>query len=129
MDQKTFREKILSDPFADDPRVLEAASADEELREMLFTARGVEAGIEELLAAVPVPASLYAKLVTLPDDDADDKDGEADEDDHTKAPKRASSSFVAKVRVAARQYRLAIVIALIIAIAASLSMFIPGPAP
>ena len=132
MDQKTFREKILSDPFADDPRVLEAASADEELREMLFTARGVEAGIEDLLAAVPVPASLYAKLVTLPDDDADDaddKDGEADEDDHTKAPKRASSSFVAKVRVAARQYRLAIVIALIIAIAASLSMFIPGPAP
>lgn len=126
MDQKTFREKILSDPFADDQRVLEAASADEALQEMLFTARGVESGIEDLLAAVPVPASLYAKLVTLPDDN---KDGKADEDDHLKSPTRESSSFVVKVRATARQYRLAIVIALIIAIAASLSMFIPGPAP
>ena len=51
MDQKTFREKILSDPFADDQLVLEAASADEALQEMLFTARGVESGIEDLLAA------------------------------------------------------------------------------
>ena len=126
MDQKTFREKILSDPFADDLRVLEAASADEELQEMLLTARSVEAGIEDLLAAVPVPASLYAKLVTLPEDN---KDGKADEDDHPKSPTRESSCFVVKVRVTARQYRLAIVIALVIAIAASLSMFIPGPAP
>ena len=51
MDQKTFREKILSDPVADDRLVLEAASADEALQEMLFTARGVESSIEDLLAA------------------------------------------------------------------------------
>ena len=88
MDQKTFREKILSDPFADDPRVFEAADADEELRALLFTARGVEAGIADLLAAVPVPASLYEKLVTLPDDN---EDGEADENNDIKSPMSNSS--------------------------------------
>ena len=126
MDQKTFREKILSDPFADDPRVLEAADADEELRELLFTARGVEAGIADLLAAVPVPASLYGKLVTLPDDN---EDGEVDENNDIKSPMSNSSSYIATTRAAAQQYRLAILIALIIAIAASLSIFLPAPAP
>ena len=124
MDQKTFREKILSDPFADEPQILEAADADEELRELLFTARGVEAGIKDLLAAVPVPASLYGKLVTLPDDN---EDGKADENNDFKSPISNSSSYIATA--AAQQYRLAILIALIIAIAASLSIFLPAPAP
>ena len=126
MDQKTFREKILSDPFADEPQILEAADADKELRELLFTARGVEAGIKDLLAAVPVPASLYGKLVTLPDDS---EDGMADENNDFKSPIGNSSSYIATARAAAQQYRLAILIALIIAIAASLSIFLPAPAP
>jgi hypothetical protein len=126
MDQKTFREKILSNPFAEDLLVLEAANADEELREFLFTARGVEAGIKDLLAAVPVPASLYGKLVTLPDDN---EEGEADKDGDIKTLMSNSSSFLAKARAAAQQYRLAILIVLIIAITASLSIFLPSPAP
>ncbi len=126
MDQKTFREKILSNPLADDPRVLEAADADEELRELLFTARGVEAGIKDLLAAAPVPASLYGKLVKLP---VDNEDGEADKDGDIKTLMSNSSSFLAKARAAAQQYRLAILIVLIIAIAASLSIFLPSAAP
>jgi len=93
---------------------------------LLFTARGVEAGIADLLAAVPVPASLYGKLVTLHDDN---EDGEADENTDIKSPMSNSSSCIATARAAAQQYRLAILIALIIAIAASLSIFLPAPAP
>jgi len=121
MDQTAFRKAILSDPFAEDAEVLAAANTDKDLREMLDTVRSVESGIEDLLTSVPIPPLLYEKLLTLPESDEDD-DGEPE----ALTPLNVST-LLARAGDAAWRFRLAIIFTLIIAIAAGLSVFMPGP--
>ena len=121
MDQTAFRKAILSDPFAEDAQVLAAANSDKDLREMLDTVRSVESGIKDLLASAPIPPLLYERLLTLP---------EGDLDDGGKPQALTSinvSTLLARAGDAARRFRLAIIFTLIIAIAAGLSVFMPGP--
>ncbi|MDO7565278.1 MAG: DUF3379 domain-containing protein [OM182 bacterium] len=120
MDQTAFRKAILSDPLAEDAQVLAAATTDKDLREMLDTVRSVESGIKDLLTSVPIPPLLYEKLLTLP---------EGDEDDGHQAALTSFnlSELVARAGDAAWRFRLAILFTLIIAIAAGLSIFMPGP--
>ena len=150
MDQTAFRKAILSDPLAEDAQVLAAATTDKDLREMLDTVRSVESGIEDLLTAVPIPPLLYEKLLTLPVGDEDDggdsagksdkrgkggtggKDGKDRKDGKDDGHQAALTSFnlselVARAGDAAWRFRLAILFTLIIAIAAGLSIFMPGP--
>ena len=121
MDQTAFRKAILSDPFAEDAQVLAAANSNKDLREMLDTVRSVESGIEGLLTSVPIPPLLYERLLTLPEGDEDDS-GE---------PRALTSinvsTLLARAGDAAWRFRLAIIFTLIIAIAAGLSVFMPGP--
>lgn len=120
MDQTAFRKAILSDPLAEDAQVLAAATTDKDLREMLDTVRSVESGIEDLLTSAPIPPLLYERLLTLP---------EGDEDDGHQAALTSFnlSELVARAGDAAWRFRLAILFTLIIAIAAGLSIFMPGP--
>jgi hypothetical protein len=156
MDQTAFRKAILSDPLAEDAQVLAAATTDKDLREMLDTVRSVESGIEDLLTSVPIPPLLYEKLLTLPEGDEDDggdaagksdkrgkggkggkvgkgskvgKDGKDGKDDGHQAALTSFnlSELVARAGDAAWRFRLAILFTLIIAIAAGLSIFMPGP--
>ncbi|MDO7657641.1 MAG: hypothetical protein MUR21_05440 [OM182 bacterium] len=110
----------MSDPLAEDAQVLAAATTDKDLREMLDPVRRVESGIEDLLTSVPIPPLLYEKLLTLP---------EGDEDDGHQAALTSFnlSELVARAGDAAWRFRLAILFTLIIAIAAGLSIFMPGP--
>ena len=121
MDQTAFRKAILSDPFAEDAQVLAAANSNKDLREMLDTVRSVESGIEGLLTSAPIPPLLYERLLTLPEGDEDDS-GE---------PRALTSinvsTLLARAGDAAWRFRLAIIFTLIIAIAAGLSVFMPGP--
>ena len=121
MDQTAFRKAILSDPFAEDAQVLAAANSNKDLREMLDTVRSVESGIEGLLTSAPIPPLLYKRLLTLPEGDEDDS-GE---------PRALTSinvsTLLARAGDAAWRFRLAIIFTLIIAIAAGLSVFMPGP--
>ena len=121
MDQTAFRKAILSDPFAEDAQVLAAANSNKDLREMLDTVRSVESGIEDLLTSAPIPPLLYERLLTLPEGDEDDG-GE---------PKALTSinvpTLVTRAGDAAWRFRLAIIFTLIMAIAAGLSVFMPGP--
>ena len=122
MDQTAFRKAILSDPFAEDAQILAAANTDKDLREMLDTVRSVESGIEGLLTSVQIPPLLHEKLLTLP---------EGDEDDGGNSEALTSinvSTLLARDGDAAWRFRLAILFTLIIAIAAGLSIFMPGPA-
>ena len=119
MDQTAFRKAILSDPFAEDAQVLAAANSDQDLREMLDTVRSVESGIEDLLTSAPIPPLLYERLLTLP---------EGDEDGEPAALTSINvSTLVTRAGDAAWRFRLAIIFTLIIAIAAGLSVFMPGP--
>ena len=121
MDQSAFRKAILSDPFAEDAQVLAAANTDKDLREMLDTVRSVESGIEGLLTSAPIPPLLYERLLTLP---------EGDEDDGGEPEALTSinvSTLVTRAGDAAWRFRLAIIFTLIMAIAAGLSVFMPGP--
>lgn len=150
MDQTAFRKAILSDPLAEDAQVLAAATTDKDLREMLDTVRSVESGIKDLLTSVPIPPLLYEKLLTLPEGDEDDggdaagksdkrgkagKDGKGSKvgkDGKDDGHQAAFTSFnlselVARAGDAAWRFRLAILFTLIIAIAAGLSIFMPGP--
>ena len=138
MDQTAFRKAILSDPLAEDAQVLAAATTDKDLREMLDTVRSVESGIKDLLTSVPIPSLLYEKLLTLPEGDEDDggdsagksgKGGKGGKDDGHQAPLTSFnlSELVARAGDAAWRFRLAILFTLIIAIAAGLSIFMPGP--
>ena len=150
MDQSAFRKAILSDPLAEDAQVLAAATTDKDLREMLDTVRSVESGIKDLLTSVPIPPLLYEKLLTLPEGDEDDggdaagksdkrgkggkggkvgKDGKDGKDDGHQAVFTSFnlSELVARAGDAAWRFRLAILFTLIIAIAAGLSIFMPGP--
>ena len=147
MDQTAFRKAILSDPLAEDAQVLAAATTDKDLREMLNTVRSVESGIKDLLTSVPIPPLLYEKLLTLPEGDEDDggdsagksdkrgkggkvgKDGKDGKDDGHQAAFTSFnlSELVARAGDAAWRFRLAILFTLIIAIAAGLSIFMPGP--
>ena len=121
MDQTAFRKAILSDPFAEDAQVLAAANTDKELREMLDTVRSVESGIEDLLKSAPIPPLLYEKLLTLPE-------GDEDNGGNPEALNPINvSTLLARAGDAAWRFRLAILFALIIAIAAGLSIFMPGP--
>lgn len=121
MDQTAFRKAILSDPFAEDAQVLAAANSDQDLREMLDTVRSVESGIEDLLTSTPIPPLLYERLLTLPEGDEDD-DGEP-----AALTSINVSTLVTRAGDAAWRFRLAIIFTLIIAIAAGLSVFMPGP--
>lgn len=141
MDQTAFRKAILSDPLAEDAQVLAAATTDKDLREMLDTVRSVESGIEDLLTSVPIPPLLYEKLLTLPEGDEDDggdsagksdKRGKGGKDGKDDGHQAALTSFnlselVARAGDAAWRFRLEILFTLIIAIAAGLSIFMPGP--
>ena len=150
MDQTAFRKAILSDPLAEDAQVLAAATTDKDLREMLDTVRSVESGIKDLLTSVPIPPLLYEKLLTLPEGDEDDggdsagksdkrgkagKDGKGSKvgkDGKDDGHQAAFTSFnlpelVARAGDAAWRFRLAILFTLLIAIAAGLSIFMPGP--
>ena len=121
MDQTAFRKAILSDPFAEDAQVLAAANTDKDLREMLDTVRSVESGIEDLLTSAPIPPLLYERLLTLP---------EGDEDDGGEPEALTSinvSTLVTRAGDAAWRFRPAIIFTLIMAIAAGLSVFMPGP--
>ena len=121
MDQTAFRKAILSEPFAEDAQVLAAANTDKDLREMLDTVRSVESGIEGLLTSAPIPPLLYERLLTLP---------EGDEDDGGEPEALTSinvSTLVTRAGDAAWRFRLAIIFTLIMAIAAGLSVFMPGP--
>lgn len=144
MDQTAFRKAILSDPLAEDAQVLAAATTDKDLREMLDTVRSVESEIEKLLTSVPIPPLLYEKLLTLPEGDEDDggdsagksdkrgkggkdiKDGK-DDGHQAKLTSFNLSELVARAGDAAWRFRLAILFTLIIAIAAGLLIFMPGP--
>ena len=121
MDQTAFRKAILSDPFAEDAQVLAAANSNKDLREMLDTVRSVESGIEDLLTSAPIAPLLYERLLTLPEGDEDDS-GE---------PRALTSinvsTLLARAGDAAWRFRLAIIFTLFIAIAAGLSVFMPGP--
>ena len=141
MDQTAFRKAILSDPLAEDAQVLAAATTDKDLREMLDTVRSVESGIKDLLTSVQIPPLLYEKLLTLPEGDEDhdgdaagksDKGGQDGKDGKEDGHLAALTSFnlselVARAGDAAWRFRLAILFTLIIAIAAGLSIFMPGP--
>lgn len=88
---------------------------------MLDTVRSVESGIEDLLTSAPIPPLLYERLLTLP---------EGDEDDGGEPEALTSinvSTLVTRAGDAAWRFRLAIIFTLIIAIAAGLSVFMPGP--
>ena len=88
---------------------------------MLDTVRSVESGIEDLLTSAPIQPLLYERLLTLPEGDEDDS-GE---------PRALTSinvsTLLARAGDAAWRFRLAIIFTLIIAIAAGLSVFMPGP--
>ena len=122
MDQNAFHKEILSDPFAQKLQVLAAANTDKDLREMLDTVRSVESGIEDLLTSVPIPPLLYEKLLTSPEGGLqfDDRKPEA-------LPSSNVPTLLAMAGETVWRFRLAIVFTLIIAIAADLSIFMPGP--
>jgi hypothetical protein len=73
------------------------------------------------LTSAPIPPLLYERLLTLPEGDEDDS-GE---------PRALTSinvsTLLARTGDAAWRFRLAIIFTLIIAIAAGLSVFMPGP--
>ena len=121
MDQTAFRKAILSETFAEDAQVLASANSDKDLREMLDTVRSVDSGIEDLLTSAPIPPLLYARLLTLPEGDEDD-DGEP-----AALTSINVSTLVTRAGDAAWRFRLAIIFTLIMAIAAGLSVFMPGP--
>ena len=121
MDLNTFRERILSDPFADNAQVLDAARKDREKREMLEAVRSVEANIEDLLTSAPVPPFLYEKLLSLPDGD---ENGEGSFDSPVTDN---AATIAARIGTTIWRFRLAIIFTLIIVTAASLSIFMPGP--
>ena len=126
MDHKSIYTEVLTDPLSQSQRVSDAARTNPELRELMSDARQAETELARLLNAVEVPDRLHEKLLRLPEAELNQ-----DEQGGTRAqPERhGSPSWIQRVERVARKYRMAIILALLMLIAAGFSLFMPGAAP
>ncbi len=83
--------------------------------------RELDSGIEGLLNSVTAPPRLLDKLLQLPDidDDISDAPTHGVQSRHLRTPQRLTAFF--------QQFRVAIILAVIILIATGFSLLLPGP--